>query len=198
MPLCLCSERVKVAADLRAAIDHHTANMVSALKQTGLCTFDAPPSMSEPGDGKAEGKAEGGSGGKAGGRHHETRHRHRRLTKRHASDHASGRSEGSGVDGEAPPQQRIVFLAADSLELKVMLDDMHNTRSAHGSAHGGNSANGGHNAGRPVVPPDHPAALMSLEWFNVTNAHIAAISRTHEKVGLEAAFELPKLMTMVS
>jgi hypothetical protein len=67
-----------------------------------------------------------------------------------------------------------VFVASDSLELKTGLHKLHN-RSA-----------------------------QALEWFNVTNAHISAISRSEDARGAKASsvarraeFDLSKLMTMI-
>ena len=67
-----------------------------------------------------------------------------------------------------------VFVASDSLELKTGLHKLHN------------------------------GPAQALEWFNVTNAHISAISRSEEgrggkasSVAKRAEFDLSKLMTMI-
>ena len=97
-------------------------------------------------------------------------------------------------------------MASDSLELKVKLDAMHNRRELSASVDPSRHGEKGHDKSHRHYATGHGATPEAgggggtttvMEWFNVSNAHIAAISRTHEKEGLGAAFELPKLMTMV-
>jgi hypothetical protein len=90
----------------------------------------------------------------------------RRLKAGFLGIHPSHHHDGFALLRPSASSPTTVFVASDSLELKAGLHALHN------------------------------GPAQALEWFNVTNAHISAISRT-EAISRSAEFQLPKLMTMI-